>query len=232
MIEERNGVRNWASILDEGTRLQAEKLARSPAVSGPVALMPDAHVGIGATVGSVIVTENAIIPAAVGVDIGCGMIACRTDLAANDLPDTLQPLISVFARDIPGGMGKGHSQPKTSGVDWMADNHHDLTDNLAKRAQTQLGTLGSGNHFLEVCLDEQDQVWVVVHSGSRGVGNQLAQRHIKLAREQEQALEDRDLASFLNDTPAFKEYVSHMLWAQTPALSHDFRSWNLQYSYK
>ena len=220
MIEERNGVRNWASILDEGTRLQAEKLARSPAVSGPVALMPDAHVGIGATVGSVIVTENAIIPAAVGVDIGCGMIACRTDLAANDLPDTLQPLISVFARDIPGGMGKGHSQPKTSGVDWMADNRHDLTDNLAKRAQTQLGTLGSGNHFLEVCLDEQDQVWVVVHSGSRGVGNQLAQRHIKLAREQEQALEDRDLAYFLNDTPAFEAYVSDMLWAQGYALQN------------
>jgi len=220
MIEERNGVRNWASILDEGTRLQAEKLARSPAVSGPVALMPDAHVGIGATVGSVFVTENAIIPAAVGVDIGCGMIACRTDLAANDLPDTMQPLISVFARDIPGGMGKGHRQPKTSGVDWMADNRHDLTDNLAKRAQTQLGTLGSGNHFLEVCLDEQDQVWVVVHSGSRGVGNQLAQRHIKLAREQEQALEDRDLAYFLNDTPAFEAYVSDMMWAQGYALQN------------
>ena len=162
--------------------------------------MPDAHLGIGATVGSVIVTENAIIPAAVGVDIGCGMIACRTDLVANDLPDTLQPLIGVFARDIPGGMGKGHSQPKSSGVDWMAANRHDLTDNLAKRAQTQLGSLGSGNHFLEVCLDEKDQVWVVVHSGSRGVGNQLAQQHIKLAREQEQALEDRDLAYFLNDT--------------------------------
>ncbi len=110
MIEERNGVRNWASILDEPTRLQAEKLARCPAISGPVALMPDAHVGIGATVGSVIVTENAIIPAAVGVDIGCGMIACRTDLVASDLPDTLQPLISVFARDIPGGNGQG-SQP-------------------------------------------------------------------------------------------------------------------------
>ena len=220
MIEERNGVRNWASILDEQTRAQAEKLARCPAVSGPVALMPDAHLGIGATVGSVIVTENAIIPAAVGVDIGCGMIACRTDLVANDLPDTLQPLISVFARDIPGGMGKGHSQPKRSGVDWMAANRHDLTDNLAKRARTQLGTLGSGNHFLEVCLDEKDQVWVVVHSGSRGVGNQLAQRHIKLAREQEQALEDRDLAYFMNDTPAFQAYVSDMLWAQTYALQN------------
>lgn len=220
MIEERNGVRNWASILDEGARLQAEKLARSPAVSGPVALMPDAHVGIGATVGSVIVTENAIIPAAVGVDIGCGMIACRTDLVANDLPGTLQPLISVFARDIPGGMGKSHSQPKRSGADWMAANRHDLGDKLAKRARTQLGTLGSGNHFLEVCLDEKDQVWVVVHSGSRGVGNQLAQRHIKLAREQEQALEDRDLAYFLNGTPAFKDYVSDMLWAQTYALQN------------
>ena len=100
MIEERNGVRNWASILDEQTRQQAEKLARCPAVSGPVALMPDAHLGIGATVGSVIVTENAIIPAAVGVDIGCGMIACRTDLVAGELPDTLQPLISVFAKTL------------------------------------------------------------------------------------------------------------------------------------
>ncbi len=102
MIEERNGVRNWASILDEQTRLQAEKLARCPAISGPVALMPDAHVGIGATVGSVIVTENAIIPAAVGVDIGCGMIACRTDLVANDLPDTLQSLLACSRGIFPG----------------------------------------------------------------------------------------------------------------------------------
>lgn len=220
MIEERNGVRNWASILDEGTRLQAEKLARSPAVSGPVALMPDAHLGIGATVGSVIVTENAIIPAAVGVDIGCGMIACHIDLVANDLPDTMQPLIGMFARDIPAGVGQGHDQPKSASMAWMAANRHDLTDKLAKRAPNQLGTLGSGNHFLEVCLDERDHVWVVVHSGSRGVGNQLAQKHIKLAREQEQSLEDPDLAYFLNGTLVFESYVSDMLWAQAYAMEN------------
>ncbi len=220
MIEERNGVRNWASILDEGTREQAEKLARSPAVSGPVALMPDAHKGIGATGGSVIVTENAIIPAAVGVDIGCGMIACRTDLVANDLPDTLQPLVSQFARDIPGGVGKGHRRANALGGDWMTANPHDLSDSLAQRAETQLGTLGSGNHFLEVCLDEIDRVWVVVHSGSRGVGNQLAQRHIKLAKEQEQALEDRDLAYFLSGTPEFDAYIGDMLWGQAYALQN------------
>ena len=220
MIEERNGVRNWASILDEQTRLQAEQLARSPAVSGPVALMPDAHLGIGATVGSVIVTENAIIPAAVGVDIGCGMIACDTGLVANNLPYTMQPLIGVFARNIPAGVGQGHDQPKSASMAWMKANPHVLSPALAMRAQNQLGTLGSGNHFLEVCLDEKDRVWVVVHSGSRGVGNQLAQRHIKLAQEQEQALEDPDLSYFLNGTPAFESYVSDMLWAQAYALEN------------
>ena len=145
MIEERNGVRNWASILDEQTRAQAEMLARSPVVSGPVALMPDAHLGIGATVGSVIVTENAIIPAAVGVDIGCGMIACRTDLVAEDLPDTLQPLVDRFAREIPGGVGKRREQTSETGAQWMASNRHDLSDGMAKTAREQLAArLGNG----------------------------------------------------------------------------------------
>jgi len=221
MLTDYNNVRNWASILDEGTRLQAEMLARSSVVSGPVALMPDAHVGMGATVGSVIVTENAIIPAACGVDLGCGMIACKTNLRDVDLPDNLQPLIDDFSRDIPSGVGKAHKDIDDSAGTWMSKNPLFFeSGKLAFTAATQLGTLGSGNHFLEVCLDEFGIVWVVIHSGSRGVGNQLASKHIKLAKQQEQSLEDRDLAYFLNGTDEFREYIVDMLWSQKYALQN------------
>ena len=145
--------------------------------------MPDAHVGIGATIGSVIPTENAIIPAAVGVDIGCGMIAVETDLSAEHLPDDMQPLVRQFGRSVPAGVGRGRNLGSTGVSDqritrraekWMAEHPHDLPDGLDKTALSQLGTLGSGNHFLEVCLDEREFVWAVLHSGSRGVGNKMA----------------------------------------------------------
>ena len=222
-------IRIWGTDIDQGALVQAERTARLPIMAGHVALMPDAHVGIGATVGSVIPTESAIIPAAVGVDIGCGMIAVETDLHAEHLPDDLQPLVSQFGRSVPAGVGRGRDLKSTGASDqrvthraekWMAEHPHDLPDGLDKRALSQLGTLGSGNHFLEVCLDERENVWVVLHSGSRGVGNKLADRHIKLARAQEQALEDKDLAYFLEGTVEFNLYVSDMLWAQTYALEN------------
>ncbi|MCH8186867.1 MAG: RtcB family protein [Chloroflexi bacterium] len=218
----------WGRNIEPNTLLQAERSARSPVVDGHVALMPDAHVGIGATVGSVIPTKNAIIPAAVGVDIGCGMIAVETDLSASDLPDDLQPLVSRFGRSVPAGVGRGRNPSSRGHLDrairrrataWMSDHPHDLGD-LGARALVQLGTLGSGNHFLEVCLDERDVVWVVLHSGSRGVGNRLADRHIKLAKAQEQGLEDPDLAYFLDGTAEFGEYIADMLWAQSYALEN------------
>ena len=222
-------VRVWGTDIDEEALRQAERAARLPIVMGHVALMADAHVGIGATIGSVIPTENAIIPAAVGVDIGCGMIAVETDLGDEHLPDDLQPLVGQFGRSVPAGVGKGRDLKSTGASDqritrragkWMAGHPHDLPGGLDKTALSQLGTLGSGNHFPEVCLDEREVVWVVIHSGSRGVGNRLADRHIKLARAQEQALEDRDLAYFLEGTPEFRAYVEDMLWAQTYALEN------------
>ena len=222
-------VRVWGTDIENDTLQQAERAARLPVVSGHIALMPDAHIGIGATIGSVIPTENAIIPAAVGVDIGCGMIAVETDLQAEQLPDDLQPLVGHFGRSVPAGVGRGRDLASTGASDqritrkaerWMAEHPYDLPDGLDKRALSQLGTLGSGNHFLEVCLDEREVVWVVLHSGSRGVGNNLADRHIKLARAQEQALEDKDLAYFLEGTVEFTAYVSDMLWAQTYALEN------------
>ena len=224
-----DNVRIWGTDMDEVTLQQAEKTARLPILDGPLALMPDAHLGIGATVGSVIPTESAIIPTAVGVDIGCGMIAVETDLTANDLPDDLQPLVNGFRRSIPAGVGKRRDRESKGLTDqairrkaqqWLAAHPHELDPRLAETALEQLGTLGSGNHFLEVCLDERDAVWVVLHSGSRGVGNQLADRHIKLARAQEQALEDRDLAYFLEGTPEFGAYVSDMLWSQGYAIEN------------
>src|SRR4051812_28872346 len=160
---------SWASEIDPQAIRQAEKAARLPIVEGHVALMPDAHVGIGATVGSVIPTYGAVIPSAVGVDIGCGMVAVETDLRATDLPDGLNRLMSLIEKRVPAGVGQGHKNP----VDAQALSSLGLpegTELTAKQEKTiglQFGTLGSGNHFVEVCLDERDHVWTVLHSGSR-----------------------------------------------------------------
>ena len=359
----------WGRDIEENTIRQAEKATRLPIVYGHVALMPDAHVGMGSTIGSVIPTEGAIIPAAVGVDVGCftgdtqimlvstkiysikeladghefivfsctpdghikaasatakltrrnaplvkvtfdngktikctpdhkfmlrdgsykqicdipigtplmnfspplsdeyvgvfqsmevlpytedvyclsvpqynnfaleagvfvhncGMGAVETDLTANDLPDNLQPLVLQFERSIPSGVGRGRNLESKGQTDqlitkraqtWMLTHPHNLDGRLPKTAISQLGTLGSGNHFLEVCLDENNHVWIMLHSGSRGVGNQLADKHIKLAKTQQQALEDPDLAYFLEGTDEFKNYISDMLWGQSYALEN------------
>jgi RNA-splicing ligase RtcB len=191
---------SWATDIEQSTILQAAKTARLPFVEGHIALMPDAHVGFGSTVGSVIPTHGAIMPAAVGVDIGCGMVAVETDLTAEDLPDDLAALMPLIERAVPAGVGKGHD----SVVDGAALDTLGLPDGCelsSKQRATlelQFGTLGSGNHFVEVCLDERDRVWTVLHSGSRGIGNQLAKRHIDGAKGEMKRmfirLEDPDLA--------------------------------------
>src|SRR5262245_16062961 len=167
---------SWASDIDPGTIRQAEKTARLPIVEGHVALMPDAHVGLGATVGSVIPTKGAVIPAAVGVDIGCGMIATELDLTASQLPDSLEPLLSRIERVIPAGRGQGHDHIAQKADRWFAAHQPatELDTKQVAKVRKQFGTLGSGNHFVELCLDERDHVWIVLHSGSRGIGNQLA----------------------------------------------------------
>jgi RNA-splicing ligase RtcB len=210
----------WGSDIEPGTLRQAEKTARLPIVEGHVALMPDAHVGIGATVGSVIPTKGAVIPAAVGVDIGCGMIAAELDVVESQLPDDLRPLLSRIERVIPAGVGQGHDAIARRAEQWMRS-HTPATSLSADRAGKALrlfGTLGSGNHFLELCVDERSRLWVVLHSGSRGIGNQLAQGHIakarKLAAKAMLQLEDPDLAYFVQGTPEFDAYITDMQWAQ------------------
>jgi len=226
-INTNNGgqVRSWAPQVESSTIEQALRTARSDAVSGPIALMPDAHWGLGATIGSVIPTESAIIPAAVGVDIGCGMVAVETDLDASDLPDDLTGVLHGIAGAVPAGFGR-HQQPKAEAEAWLRRNPLQTDVNLASKQERsvaqQLGTLGGGNHFVEVCIDERDVVWVVLHSGSRGIGNILARSHIqdakKLCKDLDRATEDRDLAYFLVDDPEFQAYVADMLWSQNYAL--------------
>ena len=228
MYQEGN-VRIWASILDDVTRQQAHTLATCPVLHGDVALMADAHLGIGATVGSVIPTKHAILPAAVGVDIGCGMIAVVTNRVKSDLPDDLQALIGKFGRSVPAGVGRAHGKVRAAAraffdADPPPVNLDTIRPGLTERARRQLGSLGSGNHFLEVCLNEKDQVWVVIHSGSRAAGNLIATHHIAIARglmaEQGVALKDKDLAYLMEDSAEGHKYIEAMLWAQRYALAN------------
>ncbi|MBB2484720.1 RtcB family protein [Mitsuaria sp. WAJ17] len=212
-------------------RRQLSHAARLPIVFRHIAAMPDVHLGIGATVGSVIPTLKAIIPAAVGVDIGCGMMACKTTLRAEDLPDNLAPLRAAIERTVPHGRAPGNRDPgawqKTPGaVDtaWaqLEPAFTELCRDYPKLEKTNhhkhLGTLGSGNHFIEVCLDEEGAVWFMLHSGSRGVGNAIGTMFIELAKRdamRHQAnLPDRDLAYFEEGSRYFGDYVRAVSWAQ------------------
>ena len=219
MYQHNPRLKVWGSDVEQGTILQAEKTSRLPIIEGHVALMPDAHIGMGATVGSVIPTKDAIIPSAVGVDIGCGMIAAETDLTVSQLPD-LERLMPIVEQKVPAGVGQGHDRESRAAETWMRNHKPQsvLDPKQAKTALTQFGTLGSGNHFAEICVDERDRVWLVLHSGSRGIGNQLAQGHIKgakrMAKDLQLSLEDPDLAYFVQGTPEFDHYIADMLWAQ------------------
>ena len=208
-------------LIEPGTIDQAYRTARLGVVEG-VRLMPDAHVGKGATVGSVVATRNAIIPAAVGVDIGCGMAAMRTDVTAGTLPDSLDSLLPEIAKAVPAGVGVGRDGHNDRGASWMAEHaqrfSRKLGPSLEAKAVQQMGSLGSGNHFFEVDLDEDGRVWLVLHSGSRGLGNILGSEHIRtasqLAKESGIHLEDRDLAWLEEGTDTFSMYVTDMLLCQ------------------
>jgi tRNA-splicing ligase RtcB len=212
----------WGSDVDYQARDQASRASRLPFVAGHVALMPDAHVGIGATVGSVIPTEGAIVPSFAGVDLGCGMIATETTFYAEDLPHNLDPLLSMVSRRIPAGVGKGRDLGYRDGhrdvFGVVGEPPSKLSAKQQATAIAQFGTLGSGNHFVEVSVDGRGKVWTVLHSGSRGIGNQLASYHIGkakgLMREYLATLGDPDLAYFTEGTPEFDEYIRDMLWAQ------------------
>ena len=219
---------NWASILDARTREQAERTAAMPFIHPHVALMPDAHLGRGATVGSVIPTLRAIMPAAVGVDIGCGMAAVRTQFVAEDLraKGSLAPLREAIERAVP--LGAGHhnrkvvatSVPRVEELTTLAEEAGFDPSRDKKGWEAQLGTLGSGNHFIEVTVDEADRVWLFLHSGSRGVGNKIAQRHTAVAREACVGVDlpDPDLAYLTEDTEEFWTYIRELRWAQHYAL--------------
>ncbi len=243
LIETQGGapIKAWTRGVpfDEGARRQLENVARLPFIHGWVAVMPDVHWGIGATVGSVIATSGAIVPAAVGVDIGCGMMAVRTTLTANDLPDSLRRVRSASESAVPHGLSRdrrgrdkgswGHP-PDDVDEAWKA-----LAPRFARIAakhrkveksnhRVHLGTLGTGNHFIEVCLDTEDRVWVMLHSGSRGVGNRIGTYFIELAKEDMRRhfvnLPDKDLAYFPEGTEHFDDYVEAVSWAQDFALAN------------
>jgi tRNA-splicing ligase RtcB len=224
-------VLSWASDLDPKAMSQAQRSAKMPFVEGHVALMPDAHFGMGATIGSVIPTRGAIIPAAVGVDIGCGMIAAELSIGSASLGDDLGRLHGMIANAVPSGVGKGHLRQVGRGrlgsdMTWWPDDKpgEPLTQKQFDKAITQFGSLGSGNHFVEVCLDERDVVWIVLHSGSRGIGNELAKIHIDgakgLMKRYHIGLEDPDLAYLVEETPEFDAYIGDMLWAQRYAMGN------------
>jgi tRNA-splicing ligase RtcB len=217
--------------LEEQAHRQLQNIAALPFVGPWVAVMPDVHLGKGATVGSVVPTRGAIIPAAVGVDIGCGMAAVRTTLQAKDLPDNLAQLRSSIERGVPVGNGRdGDHRHVPGSVETRLDAsrlHERLEAIKAKhrrirtdKLDKQLGTLGGGNHFIEICLDETDAVWVMLHSGSRGTGNLIGTYFIERAREQLAHrvlgfhLPDKDLAFFMEGEPLFDDYVEAVSWAQ------------------
>ncbi|MCY1693922.1 RtcB family protein [Curtobacterium sp. SL109] len=219
---------SWASLLEENTEQQARTTAAMPFVFPHVALMPDAHLGLGATVGSVIPTLGAVMPAAVGVDIGCGMIAVRTQFTRAELPEDLQPLREQIERAIPLSAGAANRKvvataaPRIAELETMAEAAGFDPASALQGWRNQLGTLGSGNHFIEVSVDEEDRVWLFLHSGSRGVGNKIAQRHIAVAKAAMQRwwieLADPDLAYLVEGTPEFDRYIAELRWAQHFAL--------------
>jgi tRNA-splicing ligase RtcB len=215
---------NWASIIEPATLAQAEAAASMPFIFPHLALMPDAHLGKGATVGSVIPTLGAIIPAAVGVDIGCGMMAVRTQYHRDELPGNLGALRVAIERAIPLSAGSynqrvsASARPRVEALTKLADKARFDPGSYARNWTVQLGSLGSGNHFIEVTVDERGLVWLFLHSGSRGVGNKIASHHIKVAQEAMKRwwiqLPDADLAYLVEGTDEFWCYIRELQWAQ------------------
>lgn len=222
-------VKIYTNDIEDEALAQLKKIAQLPIVHSHIAAMPDVHLGIGATVGSVISTLNAIIPAAVGVDIGCGMSAVRLSIKSSQLPDNLGAMRSAIERAVPVGL-QAHKtinvrtsacKKMAAGVDWLFEKHPTVMKML-KQPQTiwtkQMGTLGGGNHFIEMCVDENKDVWVMLHSGSRGIGNAIGQYFIALAKKDMgrhiHNLPDKDLAYFTEGSEHFVDYVAAVNWAQ------------------
>jgi tRNA-splicing ligase RtcB len=235
-----NNVKMWTGDMEiEVAALeQIQNISQLPILAGHLAIMPDVHMGKGATVGSVIPTRNAIIPAAVGVDIGCGMCAAMTNLVAEDLPDSLFAMRNEIERGVPVGFAE-HSQHRVkvrgSAADKLRQAEHKmlqrwdklaLKDRLGRadphKIANQIGTLGGGNHFIELCLDNENRVWVMLHSGSRGIGNQIGTVAIEMAKElaikEDRQLPDKDLAWLDEGTVEFDAYIEAMHWAQDYAM--------------
>jgi tRNA-splicing ligase RtcB len=231
-----DNVKMWTGDMEveQAAMDQLRNISGLPILAGHVAVMPDVHMGKGATVGSVIPTRSTIIPAAVGVDIGCGMCAAMTNLTASDLPDSLFSLRNQIERDVPVGFNEHKAGiPSVSGpyADVLRKNLRKTMDRFEHLALMpylnradfnkigrQVGTLGGGNHFIELCLDSEDRVWIMLHSGSRGIGNQIGTVAIELAKEQalkrDYGLADKDLAWLDEGTAEFDAYIEAMLWAQ------------------
>ena len=230
-------VKVWTNDLEASARRQLENVAQLPIVHGHIAAMPDVHAGIGATVGSVIATKRAIVPAATGVDIGCGMNAVQLSLKASDLPNSLGRIRSAIEAGVPVGFDmhpdKGGG-PRVSAAKTMEKRLQEIVKRepgLAARQKDfdktwvrQLGSLGGGNHFIELCIDESQNVWVMLHSGSRGIGNAIGRHYIERARREMEKtdihLPDRDLAWLAEGTPAFERYMEALEWAQDYALEN------------
>jgi len=237
-VEGGRHVKMWTKgvPVDDGAKNQLANTAKLPFIYKHIAVMPDVHLGKGSTIGSVIPTLGAVIPAAVGVDIGCGMMAAKTTLTANDLPDNLGPLRSAIEKAVPHGMSpktrgfkgrdKGSWDAPPSAVDnaWLGlkDGFDAICQKTPKLKNTNnykhLGTLGGGNHFIEVCLDEVGFVWFMLHSGSRGVGNAIGSYFIEVAKEDMRKhfinLPDQDLAYLPEGTEHYNDYVEAVSWAQ------------------
>ena len=235
MHDQRVPVKIWTDDVDERSKAQLANIASLPFVHHHVAAMPDVHLGIGATIGSVIATHKAIIPAAVGVDIGCGMVAARLSITANELDEkALQKVFDQISRDVPVGRAQhadnrvlaDAARPFEPGLKALTERHPDLLKAFGKFSKwaNQMGTLGGGNHFIEVCLDQDDWVWVMLHSGSRGIGNAIASYFIELARKDMERwmiqLPDRDLAYFPEGSEHFGDYVEAVHWAQEYAMQN------------
>jgi len=235
VITGRFPVKIWTNDIDENAIQQLENMSRLPFIHKHIAAMPDVHWGMGATIGSVIPSKGAIVPAAVGVDLGCGMMAVRTTLTANDLPDNLHSLREHIEAVVPHGRtdngkindrGAFTALPKSHGNRWIAlEGRHNAI--IAKHPKAKsynswnhMGTLGTGNHFIEICLDEEDRVWVMLHSGSRGAGNKIGSYFIERAKQEMERwfigeyLADKDLAYLVENTELFDDYVNAVEWAQ------------------
>ena len=241
---ERYPIKTWTKgVQVEGEAMQQlRNISGLPFIHKHIAAMPDVHWGMGATIGSVLATKGAIVPAAVGVDLGCGMMAVQTTLTANDMPDSLGHIRAAIEKAVPHGRtdnggrndrgGWGDKLPQGHAARWAAlQGRYDAI--IAKHPQAKafntsshMGTLGTGNHFIEVCLDEADNVWVMLHSGSRGAGNRIGSYFIELAKKEMdryfigEYLPDRDLSYFVEHTEHFDDYVAAVGWAQDYALEN------------